>query len=181
MTPATFTMPDQRRRHRARLGAPDDLRDVAQDEADAEGQKQRDDGAIRPRQQRADPELLEAPADQADQDRHQDERAPIAGAPAEQREGGVAAQHVELAVREVDDVEQPEDHGEPQRHQRQRHADDQRVDDLGQHHEVQIGEKIFHRIGCGRSLPIRTSRTCRGRRLRRPAPCRRSGSRCPSP
>jgi len=45
---------------------------------------------------------------------------------------------------EIDHVEQPEDHGEPERHQRQRDADDQAVDDLRQQHEVEIGEHIGH-------------------------------------
>ncbi len=161
--------------------APQHLRDVAQDEANAERQEQSDDGAIRSRQQRTNPEFFEAPADQADQNWHQDKRAPIPRAPADQREGRVAAQHVDVAVRQVDDIKQAENHREPQCHQGQRHADDQRVDDLGQHDEMQVGQKIFHRTCCGRSLPIRTCRTCPDRRLRRLAPCRRSGSRCPSP
>mgnify|MGYP003336790927 CR=1 FL=1 len=82
---------------------------------------------------------------QTDQDRHQHERAPVARTPPDQGECGIAAEHVEIAVRQIDDVEQPEDHGEPQSHERQRNADDQRVDDLGRHHEMQIGKQVFHR------------------------------------
>ena len=74
----------------------------------------RHDGAIGAHEQGTDAGFLQPPSDKADQEGHQHERAPIAGAPSDQRERRIAAQHVEIAMREIDDVEQPKDHGEPQ-------------------------------------------------------------------
>ena len=81
-------------------------------------------------------------------DDHQGERDRRPGVQAEtafDHVGHVGGEQHQLAVRQIDDVEQPEDHGEPQSHERQRNADDQRVDDLGRHHEMQIGKQVFHR------------------------------------
>src|SRR5215813_12388656 len=91
------------------------------------------------------PSSSSPPADEADENRNQHQRAPVAGAPTKERESGIAAQHVEIAVREIDDVEQAENHGQAQCHERKRHADDQRIDDLGQDDDVEITEKVFHR------------------------------------
>src|SRR6516162_3062202 len=80
------------------------MRAVPKNQADTEREKQGHDGAIRARQQRADAEFFQPPADEADENRNQHQRAPVAGAPTKERESGIAAQHVEIAVREIDDV-----------------------------------------------------------------------------
>ena len=77
-------------------------------------------------------------AERADDQRREDQRAPIADAGEMQQEiGGERADHVEGAVREIDDVEHAEDHGEAEAQQRIERAVDQA--------DQQLAVKLRHR------------------------------------
>jgi hypothetical protein len=71
-------------------------------------------------------------AENADHDRCYDQRRPISDAGHVQQEIGTErAHHIERAVREIDDVQHPEDHGKPEAEQRVERAVDQSHQELG--------------------------------------------------
>src|SRR5437868_15372754 len=74
---------------------------------------------------------LDRDAENADRDRRDDQRRPIADAePAKQKPGAERAQHVLRAMREVDDVEEAEDDREPEAQHRVERAVDQPDEEL---------------------------------------------------
>jgi hypothetical protein len=79
-------------------------------------------------------------ADDADDERGGDERDPEGVRETDHDEPRVGAQHVELAVGEVHDTEQPEDDRQAQREQSQRGPEDEAVQQLGQ----QYGHDVVH-------------------------------------
>src|SRR6202789_2191572 len=75
---------------------------------------------------------LQDHAENADRDRGKDQRRPIADiGDVEQEIGAERAHHIKRAMGEVDDVEHPEDHGEPKAEQRVERAVDQSDQELG--------------------------------------------------
>src|SRR3972149_2949614 len=76
----------------------------------------------RPAVERPQEPPLDERADQPDGQRRQEQRHPEAAGRRDQREARVHAEHVEGAVREVDDVEHAEDQREPDGEQEQQHA-----------------------------------------------------------
>ncbi len=74
---------------------------------------------------------LEDHPENADRDGSDDQRRPVSDARDVQQEiGAERAHHVERAVREIDDVEHSEDHGEPKAEQRIERAVDQSHQEL---------------------------------------------------
>jgi hypothetical protein len=68
---------------------------------------------------------LQYHAENADRNRSNDQRWPISEAcQIQQKIGAEGAHHVERPVGEIDDVEHPEDHGEPETEQRVERAVD---------------------------------------------------------
>src|SRR4029453_8269470 len=62
----------------------------------------------------------------SDRDGSKDQRRPISDARhVQEKIGAESAHHVERAMREIDDVEHPEDHGEPETQERVERAVDQ--------------------------------------------------------
>ena len=114
------------------LGAPGEQRDVLDHQHDGEGREQLEQfGRL---VDAAQHQHLDQHADQADRERRQHDRAPEAEGRAAQRldqaVGAVEAQHVERAVREVDDPRHAEDQRQAGRHQEQRRRGGQPVQEL---------------------------------------------------
>src|SRR3989338_195660 len=87
--------------------------------------------------ERSRPPPIPERADQPDGQRRQEQRHPEAAGRRDQREASVHAEHVEGAVRKVDDVEHPEDQGEPDGEQEQQHAVGESVQRLAE----EVGEE----------------------------------------
>jgi putative protein kinase ArgK-like GTPase of G3E family len=78
-------------------------------------------------------------------ERHDEERPPVADTEAAQQEiGAEGAQHVLGAVREVDDVEQPEDHRQAERQERVERAVDQADQQLAEQRRRRDAEDLGH-------------------------------------
>ena len=106
--------------------------------------------------ERADEEALDQEAERADDERGQDQREPEALREPETRERDVRAQHVERAVREVDDGHQPEDQAEPDGHEHEDAAEHEPGEDLG-------GERGERDVGASAHAPLAARRcTTRG-------------------
>ncbi len=71
---------------------------------------------------------------QADDDRRQDQRAPVVDSRQQQEIGDEGANHVEGAVREIDDVEHAEDDGEAEAQKRVERAVDEADHQLAVEH-----------------------------------------------
>ena len=79
----------------------------------------------------AQQDALDDDAGEADDDRRDQQRPPIADAePLQQEPGAERAQHVLRAMREVDDVEQPENHRQAEAQHRVERAVDQPDEEL---------------------------------------------------
>ena len=90
--------------------------------------------------------------DDADDDRRQHQRAPIGNAEiVQQHPRTERAHHVLRAVREVDDVHEPEDHRQPQRQQRIERAVDQAQQQLAEQRLRWYAEQLEHRARASRS------------------------------
>jgi hypothetical protein len=88
---------------------------------------------------------LDQHAQGADGERRDEERPPVADPePAQQEVGAEGAQHVLGAVREVDDVEQPEDHRQAERQQRVERAVDQADQQLAEQRRRRNAEDLGH-------------------------------------
>ena len=103
--------------------------------------------------------LQEQPLDQdaeaADGERGQDQRPPVADAEiGEQEPGAEGAQHVLGPVGEVDDVEQAEDHGEPEREDGVERAVDEADQELAEQHLRRDPEKFLHGRRSPRALGV---------------------------
>src|SRR5437588_10116163 len=79
----------------------------------------------------AQQEALDRDAENADRDRRDDQRRPVADPqPIQQKPGGERAQHVLRPMREVDDVEEAEDDRQPEAQHRVERAVDQPDEEL---------------------------------------------------
>ena len=82
---------------------------------------------------------LKEDAERADDQRRQDQRPPVVDAEKVQKEiCDERAHHIERAVRKIDDVEHPEDDGQPKTKQRVKRAVDQS--------DQKLGVESLHRI-----------------------------------
>src|SRR4029079_9682656 len=82
----------------------------------------------------------------------------IGAGPLRRREREIGADHVERAVREVDEVHDAEHERQPRRHQKQRHAELQAVQELledeGEVHATKKGSEQFSRNSCNRKIAL---------------------------
>ena len=134
------------------LGAPDEQGRVADDEHDAErgGELQQFRRGVNAFQQ----QHLDRCADQADQERREEDGAPeserAAGERRDERVGDERAQHVKGAVREVDDARDAEDQREARGDQEQRRRAGEAVQELSE----KGGEGHARGRSCYVGLPI---------------------------
>ena len=127
------------------LRAPDEQRDVLDHQHDGEGREQLEQ--FRRLVDAPQNQHLDQHADQPDRERRQDDRAPeaegVRPSASIRRVGAVEAQHVERAVREIDDPRHAEDQRQAGRHQEQRRRGGQPVqeldDDAGEGHVTSCG------------------------------------------
>ena len=113
------------------LGPPDDLHEIVEDQHHgvADQELHQHVGAV----DAADQEAFEQHAEQRHRQRSRQHRQRVAVGDAERGIGDIAAQHVEGAMGEVDDLQHAEDQGHARGDQKQQHADDQPAGGLGDH------------------------------------------------
>src|SRR5579883_827920 len=118
---------EQRARHRARIGREEELHQLVEHEADADGRQQRRDVRVAlqgPQAEALDHQAEQSADHQHDGDRHRQRRAEMR----HRQEAGIGAHDIDRTMREIDQPAHPEDQGEADRQQRIDVADDDAVD-----------------------------------------------------
>ena len=114
--------------HLQRVGSPDQPTASRDDQREAERHHQ--EGVRVAPVKTAQDDELERPADQPDDERGDGQRDPEAARPAHQRVADERAQHVERAMREIDDAHDAEDEGQADAEEEQQRGLRQRIDAL---------------------------------------------------
>ena len=111
--------------------------------------------AVRPVEHALDEDALDRIADRQHRQRDQDQQQPERDPEPAERKRGKRAECVELAMGHVDDVEQAENDGEPDRHQNDGHAEGKAGDDLRCQHELDVVEHLgHHRVPAAKAAPV---------------------------
>ena len=103
--------------------------------------------AVRAVEHALDQNALDRIAHREHRQRHQDQQQPERDAEPAQRERAERPEGVELAMGHVDDVEQAENDGQPDRHQNDGDAEGEAGDDLRCQHELDVVEHLGHHRG----------------------------------